>query len=123
MAVRTFSTKKKASRPRDLAHRLKCVKLVLKGKSASEVAHASGDSFGIVARWVRLYNEHGIEGLRPKPRPGRTRRLTETETAALRRFVKKHKERVSGPVAASFLREHFGHEISPRQAQRILGDL
>jgi transposase len=66
------------------AHRLHCIALVAAGKSCYEVARAFGDDPRSVERWVRGFQQFGIDALRDKPHTGRHASLTEYQMRQLR---------------------------------------
>ena len=39
-------------------------------KSSAQVTRETGISNGMLSKWVKRYNEHGIEGLKNKKKPG-----------------------------------------------------
>ena len=53
-----------------LARRIHAVYMAGKGLSCPEIVTITGACRRAIQQWVRKYNEHGIDGLREKPRPG-----------------------------------------------------
>ena len=64
-------------------HRLHCLVLVGTGRSCYEVAEVFGDDPRSVERWVREFQQHGIEGLRERPHPGRPATLADAQMRQL----------------------------------------
>jgi transposase len=54
-----------------------------RGWKQTEIADALGISEGAVSQWMKRAKEEGVEGLRHKPPPGATPRLSEQERAEL----------------------------------------
>src|SRR4051812_3505811 len=79
--------RREAGRCRDAkaARRMLALALVLKGGSREAAARAAGMDRQTLRDWVHRYNEHGLAGLRDRPRSGRRPRLTaeEAELAAV----------------------------------------
>jgi transposase len=53
-----------------------------------EIARAFGHSVPTQRRWERRYQQHGLEGLRPKSPPGRSRELDKSQEAFVRKWFK-----------------------------------
>ena len=49
-----------------------------------------GCAHGKIDFWKRRYEEHGVVGLRTKPRSGRPAKITREQSMHLRRIVRKH---------------------------------
>lgn len=58
--------------PSGLVKRGRILLLLAAGKSVSATALAVGMARRLVYEWTRRFHRDGIEGLRDKPRPGRT---------------------------------------------------
>ncbi len=69
--------------------RLLALALVLEGVSRSEAAAQNGMDRQTLRDWVHHYNDFGIAGLKSRRSPGRTRSLTEAQTAELLALVVK----------------------------------
>jgi len=54
-----------------------------RGWKQTEIADALGVSEGAVSQWMKRAREEGVEGLRHKPPPGATPRLSDQERAQL----------------------------------------
>lgn len=111
-------------------HRLHCVLLVAEGRSAQEVAQWHGVDPSSVARWVRRFNEHGLDGLREGRRAGRPGRLDSEQLKALSADLKKHPRAFryvqatwNGFLLAAHLENRYGIRLSVRQCQRLLRQL
>ena len=63
--------------------RLRAFELKERGWKQTKIAEALGVSEGAVSQWMKRAREQGVEGLRHKPPPGATPRLSEQERAEL----------------------------------------
>jgi transposase len=64
--------------------RYRAVLLALEGHSAPAIARTLGRSRRNVRDWVYGYRDEGMEGLQPKPRPGRPTKLPREREAAFK---------------------------------------
>jgi transposase len=64
--------------------RYRAVLMALDGKGAPAIAKTLARSRRHVQDWVYAYRDGGIDGLRPKPRPGRPTKLPRGREAELR---------------------------------------
>ena len=64
-------------------YQLHCLLQVGTGRSCYQVAEVFGDDPRSVERWVREFQQHGIEGLREKPHPGRQATLAHSQMRQL----------------------------------------
>ena len=64
-------------------HRLHCLLLVGSGRSCYQVAEVFGDDPRSVERWVREFQQHGIEALKEKPHTGRHATLADAQMRQL----------------------------------------
>lgn len=58
--------------------------LAIRGWEAPEIAEALSSSRRTVQAWVYRYRDEGIDGLRPRPLPGRSPKLPRESEAALK---------------------------------------
>lgn len=104
--------------------RLKCVKLVQSGKSASEVARLHGQSPRAVSYWVTRFKQRGVDGLNDtRTHSGRKPRLTSAQMKKANRFVKGFQTKskpVTGIILSKYIRDTFGVTLTLRQCQRII---
>ena len=63
--------------------RLRAFELQERGWKQTQIADALGVTEGAVSQWMKRAREEGVEGLRHKPPPGATPRLSEEERAEL----------------------------------------
>ena len=63
--------------------RLRALELKERGWKQTHIADALGVTQGAVSQWMKRAREEGVEGLRHKPPPGATPRLSEQERAEL----------------------------------------
>src|SRR4051794_38189857 len=71
------------------ARRMLALALVLEGGSREAAARAAGMDRQTLRDWVHRYNEHGLAGLRDRPRSGRRPRLTPEQGAELATVVER----------------------------------
>jgi transposase len=89
-----------ASKCRDGAQvrRFLALASVLDGRPRSEAASSNGMDRQTLCDWVHRYNEAGIEGLKSRPIPGRTRSLTKPQIAELYELVVKGPDPITDKV-------------------------
>src|SRR6266704_6304777 len=63
--------------------RRQAIRLLKAGKNLSAVARALSSSVSSVFRWQRDYKRRGLEGLSPRPTPGRPARLSGSQKRRL----------------------------------------
>src|SRR5918995_3333824 len=63
--------------------RLRAYELKKRGWKQAQIAEALGVTEGAVSQWMKRARKEGVEGLRHKPPPGATPRLSEDERAKL----------------------------------------
>lgn len=111
-------------------HRLHCVVLVAAGYGCDAVATAFGDDRRSVQRWVRRFEEEGVEGLTDGLRTGRPGKLSEEQLLDLRHVLARPPS-AWGQTAAAWSPEllrleverRFGVAYSLRQCARLFGRL
>ena len=112
----------------DQARRILAIALVLEGGSREAAARAAGAQRQTLRDWVIRYNGEGLDGLKDRPKPGRTPRLSGEQLKALDRLV----EQGPGIAADKVVRwrcadlkavaqTRFGVSLSERSIGRILG--
>ena len=81
--------RREATRCRDAkaARRMLALALVLEGSSRAMAARHAGMDRQTLRDWVHRYNAEGLAGLRDRPHPGPTPRLTPEQQAELARLV------------------------------------
>jgi transposase len=112
---------------RRAALRLLAIANALEGMSRAEAARLAGMERQALRDAVVRYNEEGIAGLHDRPKPGRPRRLSEAERAALaaRVFAEPDPER-EGTAAwtradlCGWLAARFGKPFHPSSLSRVL---
>ncbi len=111
-------------------HRLHGLLLVTTGQSCGEVARLFGEDASTVQRWVRRFEDRGLEGLREGERPGRPRQLDATQWRQVAADLRKTPRTFGleanlwdGPLLAEHLRRRFGIELGVRQCQRLFRQL
>jgi transposase len=107
--------------------RLRAFELKERGWKQTEIADALGVSEGAVSQWMKRAREEGVEGLRHKPPPGATPRLSEDECARLPELLAQGAEAhgFRGEVwtcerVAIVIRREFGVSYHPAHVSRLL---
>lgn len=108
-------------------HRLHGLLLVTAGQSCRQVAELFGEDGTTVQRWVRRFEDGGLEALREGERTGRPRTLDAAQWRKLQTDLQKTPRDFGsaamlwdGPVLSEHLRRHYGVELGVRQCQRLL---
>lgn len=111
-------------------HRLHGLLLVAGGQSCLQVAETFGENPRTVQRWVKRFEEYGLDGLREGERPGRPATLDTKQWAALGRDMRRTPEEFGlaahlwdGKLLSEHLRRHYGVKLGVRQCQRIFGQM
>ena len=107
--------------------RLRALELKEQGWKQTEIANALGVTEGAVSQWMKRAREEGVEGLRHKPPPGATPRLSERECARLRELLAQGASAhgFRGEVwtcerVARVIRGEFGVSYHPAHVSRIV---
>ena len=107
--------------------RLRAYELKQQGWKQTEIAHALGVTEGTVSQWMKRAREEGVEGLRHKPPPGATPRLSEDERARLPELLAQGAQAhgFRGSVwtcerVAIVIRKEFGVSYHPAHVSRLL---
>jgi transposase len=107
--------------------RLRALELKERGWKQTQIADALGVTEGAVSQWMKRAREEGVEGLRHKPPPGATPRLSEDERARLPELLARGAEAhgFRGEVwtcerVAIVIRREFGVSYHPAHVSRLL---
>jgi transposase len=107
--------------------RLRAFELKEQGWKQTQIADALGVSEGAVSQWMKRAREEGVEGLRHKPSPGATPRLSEQERTKLPELLAQGAEAYGfrGDVwtcerVAIVIRKEFGVSYHPAHVSRLL---
>lgn len=111
-------------------HRLHGVLLVAQAMTCPQVAELLGDSRRTVEYWVRRFEDRGLAGLTEGMRPGRPRRLTDTQLARIDRVLRQPPREVGlrgnvwdGKALGAWIEQQFGIDLGVRQCQRLFRQL
>lgn len=87
-----------------------------------EVAKTFGCAHGKVDYWKKRYDAYGIKGLYTKPRSGRPAKITQEQSAKIKRIVRKHniKQGWRTQHVRSLIVEKTGVQYSFRHTIRII---
>ena len=112
----------------DQARRILAIALVLEGGSREAAARAAGAQRQTLRDWVIRYNAEGLDGLKDRPKPGRTPRLSGDHLKALDRLMDQGPDIAADKVVRwrcadlkAVAQERFGVTLSERSIGRILG--
>ena len=107
--------------------RLRAFELKERGWKQTQIADALGVSEGAVSQWMKRVKEAGVEGLRHKPPPGATPRLSEDERARLPELLAQGAQAhgFRGEVwtcerVAVVIRREFGVSYHPAHVSRVV---
>ena len=106
--------------------RLNAIRLLFNGFPREQVAFLSFVSLRTLGRWVKAFNERGIDGLLEKPRSGRPRKITPAKTTKYRRLLE-HPEQAgqehwTAKKFFGYLRDELNEEVGYRTVVRWLHD-
>lgn len=112
------------------ARRILAIALVLDGGSREAAARAVGAQRQTLRDWVIRYNAEGLDGLKNRPKPGRTPRLGGDALKAFDRLVEEGPDIAVDKVVRwrcadlkEVAKQRFGVALSERSIGRILGQL
>ena len=107
--------------------RLRAFELKEQGWKQKQIAQALGVTEGAVSQWMKRAREQGVEGLRHKPPPGATPRLSEDQRARVPELLERGAEAhgFRGEVwtcerVAQVIRREFGVSYHPAHVSRLL---
>jgi transposase len=107
--------------------RLRALELKEQGWKQTDIANALGVTEGAVSQWMKRAREEGVEGLRHKPPPGATPRLSERERAELPEILERGASAhgFRGEVwtcerVGEVIRREFGVSYHPAHVSRLL---
>ena len=107
--------------------RLRAFELKEQGWKQKEIAEALGVTEGAVSQWMKRAREQGVEGLRHKPPPGATPRLSEDQRARVPELLAQgaqahgfRGEAWTCERVAIVIRREFGVSYHPAHVSRLL---
>jgi len=107
-------------------HRLHGLLLITGGNSCQQIAELFGENRRTVQRWVKTFEQHGLDGLREGERPGRPKSLTAQKWKALGNDLRKSPDKFDltghlwdGNLLSEHLHRHYGVTLGVRQCQRL----
>jgi transposase len=107
--------------------RLRAYELKQQGWKQTQIADALGVTEGAVSQWMKRAREQGVEGLRHKPPPGATPRLSNQERTKVPELLAQGAEAYGfrGDVwtcerVAIVIRKEFGVSYHPAHVSRLL---
>jgi transposase len=107
-------------------HRLHGLLLLTGGQTCQEIADLFGEDRRTVQRWVRRFEEHGLEGMRDGERPGRPTGLDAKQWACLERDLRRDASDFGhvghlwdGKLLSAHLEQRYNVILGVRQCQRI----
>lgn len=110
-----------------IARRILAIAMVLAGHSRQAAAEAQAMERQTLRDWVIRYNEHGLEGLADRPRPGRPALLSADQEAQLESWVEQGPDLANDGVVRwrrfdlrERIRQRFGITMHERSVGKIL---
>ena len=110
--------------------RRRAIELLQQGRTLSAVATRIGCSVGAVHLWRETYHQHGENGLRAKPVPGRPPKLRPRQRQTLTCLLLKGAAACGFPTdlwtqrrVAQLIRQRFGVRYHPHHLWRLLTGL
>jgi transposase len=107
--------------------RLRAFELKEQGWKQKQIAQALAGSEGAVCQWMKCAREQGVEGLRHKPPPGATPRLSEDQRARVPELLAQgaqahgfRGEAWTCERVAIVIRSEFGVSYHPAHVSRLL---
>src|SRR5215213_3340659 len=107
--------------------RLRAFELKEQGWKQKQIAQALGVTEGAVSQWMKRATEEGVEGLRHKPPPGATPRLSDQQRAQLPELLAQGAQAhgFRGEVwtcerVAIVIRKEFGVSYHPAHVSRVV---
>lgn len=107
-------------------HRLHGVLLVAQGMTCPEAGRLLGDAPRSVEYWVRHFEERGLAGLAEGARPGRPKRLSETQLQEVQAVLRRAPSEVGlsgtlwdGKTFQAWLARRYRIRLGVRQCQRM----
>jgi transposase len=107
-------------------HRLHGVLLVAQGMTCPEVSRLLGDAPRSVQYWVRRFEERGLAGLVEGERPGRPKRLSESQRQEVNGVLRRAPREVGltgtlwdGKNLSAWIERRYGVRLGVRQCQRL----
>ncbi|MDR2623922.1 MAG: helix-turn-helix domain-containing protein [Methanobrevibacter sp.] len=104
----------------NLYKRLLFLKSVKKGVPISHAAEFVGINRGTGFRWIKQYNENGLDGLMPKYGGGRPSFLSDEQLKELKKILSDPKENYSIHKTQLLIKEKFKVEYSYKQVWEIV---
>lgn len=130
LSVAELRRRARRSDDADQARRILAIALVLEGGSRAAAARAAGAQRQTLRDWIIRYNAEGLEGLKDRPKPGRTPRLRGDNLKAFDQLVEKGPDRTTDKVVRwrcadlkEVAKDQFGVSLSERSIGRVLGQL
>ena len=107
-------------------HRLHGLLLITGGQSCQQVAELFGEDRRTVQRWVKTFEQQGLDGLRDSERPGRPRSLTPQQWKSLESDLRKSPDEFGlmgylwdGKLLSEHLHRRYDVKLGVRQCQRL----
>lgn len=107
-------------------HRLHGLLLLTSGQNCQQIADLFGEDRRTVQRWVKRFEEHGLDGMRDGERPGRPACLDAKQWASLARNLRRSASNFGhvghlwdGKLSSAHLEQRYHVALGVRQCQRI----
>ena len=100
--------------------RVEMVGLAVAGWSVPRIAGHLGSHEQTVRRYIRAFRAVGLEGLRPRPRPGRPRRITDADLEAVEQVIDSTERSWTTPQLAHWLASERGVVVHHAHLRALL---
>ncbi len=111
-------------------HRLHGLLLLTSGQSCQQIADLFGEDRRTVQRWVKRFEEDGLEGMRDAERPGRPACLDAKQWDSLGRDLRRSASDFGhvghlwdGKLLSAHLKQRYKITLGVRQCQRIFREM
>lgn len=104
----------------NLYKRLLFLKSLKKGDSVTHASELVGVNRGTGFRWIKQYNENGLDGLMPKYGGGRPSFLSDEQLKELKKILSDPNENYSIHEVQALIKEKYNVEYSYKQVWEIV---
>lgn len=106
-------------------HKVEMVNIVLGGMPPSKLSEYVSESKNTITLWVKIADEQGFEMLKTKKQPGRPKKLSTEDIAAIKAVLQEDNPQKygynvwDGPSLSAYIKSKYGVNLCVRQCQRM----